>query len=159
MTPVTLKQTVDAPLAAVWESWDRYADVHSFHPGIENSYLVENSRSTGLGAKRRCDFVGGKNYILEEIVAYEEQRKMTLEQFLHNNRKINEGNDLPPPFLGALYRAIRESEIKAYDAPSTTPPSTPNSRDLQTDRPLRPCGARSVPPAPCAHSRAFRRCP
>jgi hypothetical protein len=84
MAPVILKQTVEAPLAAVWESWDRYADVHSFHPGLENSYLVENSRSTGLGAKRRCDFVGGKNYILEEIVAYEAQRKMTL--------KIYDGN-------------------------------------------------------------------
>ncbi|WP_104017927.1 SRPBCC family protein [Roseovarius nitratireducens] len=108
MAPVTLKQTVDAPLAAVWESWDRYADVHSFHPGIENSYLVENSRSTGLGAKRRCDFVGGKNYILEEIVAYEEQRKMTL--------KIYDGNiPLKVAFVTFTFKPLgsKRTEITA----------------------------------------------
>lgn len=108
MAPVTLKQIVDAPLAAVWESWDRYADVHSFHPGIGNSYLVENSRPTGLGAKRRCDFVGGKNYILEEIVAYEEQRKMTL--------KIYDGNiPLKVAFVTFTFKPLgpKRTEITA----------------------------------------------
>jgi hypothetical protein len=36
---------------------------------------------------------------------------MTLQQFVHNNRGINKGADLPAPFLGALYHDIAERAV------------------------------------------------
>jgi hypothetical protein len=41
--------------------------------------------------------------------------KMTIEQFISNNRKINGGGDLPRPFLERIYAVIRDDEIKLND--------------------------------------------
>ncbi|VFQ96946.1 unnamed protein product [Cuscuta campestris] len=40
------------------------------------------------------------------------KKKMTEEDFIRNNRRINGGNDLPREFLSDLYRSISESEIR-----------------------------------------------
>lgn len=40
------------------------------------------------------------------------KKKMTEEDFLRNNRKINGGNDLPREFLSQLYHSICENEIR-----------------------------------------------
>ena len=40
------------------------------------------------------------------------KKKMTQAEFVHNNRKINNGNDLPSVFLEDLYQRILEDEIK-----------------------------------------------
>ena len=54
------------------------------------------------------------------------RNKMTLEQFIKNNRKINAGEDLPREYLEGLYHAIASNEIKAHELPPPTPP--PSSR-------------------------------
>jgi len=41
--------------------------------------------------------------------------KMTKEGFLNNNRGINDGHDLPPEYLSALYDRIVSNEIKMKD--------------------------------------------
>jgi len=41
-----------------------------------------------------------------------EERRMTLEQFIRNNRGINDGADLPVEFLTSLYQEIKNDEIK-----------------------------------------------
>eukprot|EP01105_Mastigella_eilhardi_P007987 TRINITY_DN1975_c0_g1_i5.p1 TRINITY_DN1975_c0_g1~~TRINITY_DN1975_c0_g1_i5.p1 ORF type:complete len:1003 (+),score=278.17 TRINITY_DN1975_c0_g1_i5:216-3224(+) len=43
------------------------------------------------------------------------KHKMTLPQFISNNRKINQGKDLPRPFLRQLYEQIADFEIKTHD--------------------------------------------
>lgn len=40
------------------------------------------------------------------------KRKMTVEEFVHNNRGINAGESLPPPFLRALYASIVSRPIR-----------------------------------------------
>ncbi|CAI5524848.1 unnamed protein product [Closterium sp. Naga37s-1] len=40
------------------------------------------------------------------------RRKMTEEEFIRNNRKINDGKDLPRELLSELYHAIARNEIK-----------------------------------------------
>lgn len=40
---------------------------------------------------------------------------MTCEDFLKNNRGINDGQDLPPDFMRALYERITTNEIKMKD--------------------------------------------
>lgn len=51
------------------------------------------------------------------------KNKMTLEQFINNNRGINAGNNLPPEFLTQIYKTIRDDEIKMkpQEEVSTTP--------------------------------------
>lgn len=41
-----------------------------------------------------------------------EDKRMTLEQFLYNNRGINDGDDFPTSFMTALYYQIKDSEIQ-----------------------------------------------
>ncbi|WP_114285288.1 SRPBCC family protein [Candidatus Halocynthiibacter alkanivorans] len=99
MAKITLEKAVNAPLSDVWKSWDAFADIYTFHPGIENSYLLDGSQPTGTGARRRCDFVGGKNHVLEEIVAYEPEKKLTV--------KIYDGNiPLKVAFVTFEFRAL-----------------------------------------------------
>jgi len=43
------------------------------------------------------------------------KRKMTLLEFIKNNRGINGGQDLPADFLTKVYNSIREQEIKMKD--------------------------------------------
>lgn len=46
------------------------------------------------------------------------RKKMTRDQFLSNNRKIDNGADLPPEYLTAIYNSILEKEIQLRaDAP------------------------------------------
>lgn len=43
------------------------------------------------------------------------ERKMTIDQFVSNNRGINDSKDLPRPFLERLYNTIQQNEIKMSD--------------------------------------------
>ena len=68
MAVVVVDQTVEAPVADVWASWDAFADIVKFNPLLKDSYLLKDSADTGLGALRQCDFSDGKNYIREKII-------------------------------------------------------------------------------------------
>ncbi|KAL1515015.1 hypothetical protein AB1Y20_004083 [Prymnesium parvum] len=78
--------------------------------------------------------------------------KMTLEQFVHNNRKINEGADLPPAFLAALYFEVQRREIKACEDAHTSPrpPTVWRWRYLQQrrDAAAAAAAAAAVSPSP-----------
>jgi uncharacterized protein YndB with AHSA1/START domain len=108
MKPLIVKRTVNAPIENVWRVWDSFGDIHRFHPGLENSYLIEKSEPTGKGARRRCDFTGGKNYILEELVGYDPQGKMVV--------KIYDGNiPLKEAYVTFTFRRVsaQATEISA----------------------------------------------
>eukprot|EP00929_Paragymnodinium_shiwhaense_P105158 TRINITY_DN70072_c0_g1_i1.p1 TRINITY_DN70072_c0_g1~~TRINITY_DN70072_c0_g1_i1.p1 ORF type:complete len:1596 (-),score=442.89 TRINITY_DN70072_c0_g1_i1:249-5036(-) len=42
------------------------------------------------------------------------KKRMTVEEFIRNNRKIDDGKDLPPFFLTDIYEAIRDDEIRLH---------------------------------------------
>lgn len=79
MVEVVVDQIVDASLTEVWASWDAFADIAKFNPHLKDSYLMEDSSDTGLGAIRQCDFSDGKNYVREKIVGYVPQQQLVLE--------------------------------------------------------------------------------
>ncbi len=79
MATVTVTKTVNAPIANVWNSWDDYANIHKFHPGVQHSYLLENKQETGMGALRQCDFTDGKTFLKERITTYKKHQTMTVE--------------------------------------------------------------------------------
>lgn len=43
-------------------------------------------------------------------------KKMTLEQFIRNNRGINQGKDMPKEILEGLYNSVRDDEIRMDEA-------------------------------------------
>lgn len=78
MADIIKQETINASSAEVWAIWDRFGDIADWHPGLEKSALVKGSKPTGLGARRKCDLIGGKNYIMEEIVDYEAGHSMAV---------------------------------------------------------------------------------
>lgn len=79
MVTITVEKIVDAPVETVWKSWDDYANIHKFHPGLRNSYLLDENTETGLGATRQCDFTDGKTYLKERIAEYRPNERMVVD--------------------------------------------------------------------------------
>lgn len=50
-----------------------------------------------------------------------EDRKMTKDDFLRNNRGISSGSDLPEPFLSQIYDNIKTNPISLKEVSTTTP--------------------------------------
>ncbi|KAL8447904.1 hypothetical protein Emed_004199 [Eimeria media] len=59
--------------------------------------------------------------------------KMRVEDFLKNNRGINNGSDLPPFFLQNIYISIRHQEIKLKEAALPAAPSTQPASGQKAD--------------------------
>ncbi|WOG94114.1 hypothetical protein DCAR_0313407 [Daucus carota subsp. sativus] len=51
------------------------------------------------------------------------KKKMTEEDFIRNNRRINGGNDLPAEYLSELYHSISENEIRMTPEQATGSPT------------------------------------
>ncbi len=47
------------------------------------------------------------------------KKKMTCDEFLRNNRGINDGQNLPPEFLQAIYDSIVRNEIRTTSEAET----------------------------------------
>lgn len=76
MTTFTTDITVDAPAEAVWRVLADIGTISQWNPGVVRSHTTSEAES-GLGATRYCD-LGGDNYLNEEVVQYEAQRKLTM---------------------------------------------------------------------------------
>ncbi|KAK1383584.1 ARF guanine-nucleotide exchange factor GNOM-like [Heracleum sosnowskyi] len=55
------------------------------------------------------------------------KKKMTEEDFIRNNRRINGGNDLPREYLSELYHSISENEIRMTPEQATGSPTMTQS--------------------------------
>ena len=67
---------IQAPIEQVWAALDDIGSIAQWNPGIHDSY-VTSDKATGLGATRFCD-LGGKNYLDEQVVAWEPQEGLTM---------------------------------------------------------------------------------
>ena len=76
MTSFQVETTIKAPLAEVWQALGTIGDIYLWNPGVLASHTT-SKRSNGLGATRICD-LGGKNYLNEEVVAWEPNKKLTM---------------------------------------------------------------------------------
>ncbi len=79
MSKVTVERIVNAPIDAVWSSWDAFGDIKKFNPNLRGSHLLAGSAETGLGAERQCDFADGKNYVRERIIGYRPERQLVVD--------------------------------------------------------------------------------
>lgn len=79
MATVIVDKIINSSISKVWLSWDKFGDVDAFNPNLKRSFLLEGSAATGLGATRQCDFVDGKNYIREKVIAYAPEKSMKVD--------------------------------------------------------------------------------
>jgi len=79
MAKVTVTQTVNAPADQTWAAWDDFANINTFNPNINASFLINDSKPTGKGAQRQCDMADGKNWVKEEIISYNAGRQMVVD--------------------------------------------------------------------------------
>lgn len=78
MQTIKVRKIVNAPVEAVWESWDDFGNIYKFNPGTTASRLLRD-KSTGIGARRECDLKDGKNWVREKIVDYVPLKEMRIE--------------------------------------------------------------------------------
>ena len=81
MPKVSIKRTVNGTLEEVWNAWDDFAAIDKFNPNLNKSFLINESKATGLGAERQCDLSDGKNYIRERVIEYVPHQKIKVDIF------------------------------------------------------------------------------
>ncbi len=67
---------IDAPVEEVWRALADIGDIYRWNPGVVKSHATTD-KVTGIGAGRHCD-LGGKNYLDEEVVEWENQKQLTM---------------------------------------------------------------------------------
>lgn len=79
MNSISISKTINAPIDAVWDSWDDYGNIYKFNPQVKSSNILSSSDVvTGIGARRECNFTDGRNWVREEITAYVEEQKIII---------------------------------------------------------------------------------
>ena len=58
-------------------------------------------------------------HIADCVPCAQVKKKMTCDEFLRNNRGINNGENLPPEFLQAIYASIVRNEIRTTSEAET----------------------------------------
>jgi uncharacterized protein YndB with AHSA1/START domain len=76
MSTFTRQTEISAPVSAVWAALADIGNIATWNPGVIESHNT-TAETTGLGACRYCD-LGGKNYLHEEVVAYEPENRITM---------------------------------------------------------------------------------
>jgi len=76
MSQATASRTINASAATVWAKLSDFGNIHSFHPGLEDSCLTGDAEN-GVGATRRCDFKGGGS-VFEEITDWVDGERYTV---------------------------------------------------------------------------------
>ncbi len=76
MTKFTTDINIEAPVEKVWDVLADVGTISEWNPGVRESYSTSDDPS-GLGATRFCD-LGGKNFVNEQVVQWEDCRQLTM---------------------------------------------------------------------------------
>lgn len=78
---ITEQMRVNLPATKVCSVLDDFGGIERYAPTIKRSPVLTD-KTTGLGAKRRCEFYAGGS-LIEEIVDYRDGRSLTVELSEH----------------------------------------------------------------------------
>jgi len=79
MESIEVTRIINAPVSRVWQSWADFGDIYKFNPNLSSSRLLsDKTEPTGIGSRRECELTDGKNYLREEIVEYQHEKKIAL---------------------------------------------------------------------------------
>jgi len=70
MASVRVTQTSTAKSQTCWNLLADFDNMEFFNPGITKSYYMNETKEVGVGTKRHCDLVDGKNFVREEIIEW-----------------------------------------------------------------------------------------
>jgi hypothetical protein len=76
MSTFTEEIIIKQPVETLWEALADIGSISRWNPGVSESYVISD-RPTGLGAARHCN-LGGTNYLKEQAVTWEKNRKLTM---------------------------------------------------------------------------------
>jgi len=76
MTTFSESIMIDTGPAGVWAVLSDVGGISDWNEGVKESHLIDGS-NRGLGAQRYCG-LGGKNYIHESVVTFDEERAITM---------------------------------------------------------------------------------
>ena len=76
MTEFVEEIIVSAAPEKVWKTLSDIGNIYLWNPGVVHSEMMSLG-NVDIGACRRCD-LGGKNYLVEEIVEFEKLNKLTM---------------------------------------------------------------------------------
>lgn len=97
MANFTTSTIIHAPREEVWTALADIGSIHAWNPGVKHSHTT-TEKDSGLGASRHCD-LGGRNYLEEEVVEYDQGERLTM--------RVTESN---LPFALADIRFLIETE-------------------------------------------------
>lgn len=67
---------INAPVDNVWAALADIGNIYQWNPGVVSSHTT-TEETTGMGACRYCN-LGGKNYLDEEVVEWQEGKRLTM---------------------------------------------------------------------------------
>ncbi|MEN8143913.1 MAG: SRPBCC family protein [Gemmatimonadota bacterium] len=76
MGSFAVSEQIEAPPPRVWSALADIGDIHRWNPGVRASHAT-TEQAGGLGARRHCK-VGGRNYLDEEVVEWEDGSRLTM---------------------------------------------------------------------------------
>ncbi len=80
MAKIIVSKRINAPIEAVWESWDDFANIYKFNPNLTQSYLLtDESEPTRVGTRRQCDLTDNKNWLREEVLEHRPNERMKID--------------------------------------------------------------------------------
>jgi len=134
---------IDEALRALLESFRIPGEAQKIERVMEafaTCYFAQLPPDARLFASRDAVFVFAFSVVLLHTDAHssslQDSQRMTLDQFVRNNRGINDGADLPRELLEQVWTSVREQEfLVVYDPRSA--PAGPPSADVEWDGVLR----------------------
>jgi len=76
MAKFTTSTVIHAPREETWAALADIGSIHVWNPGVKDSHTI-SEKGSGLGASRHCD-LGGRNYLQEEVVEYDQGERLTM---------------------------------------------------------------------------------
>lgn len=81
MSYVRVTRNTHASPETCWSLMADFANIDLFNPHLDKSFLFEGSPAHGLGTERQCDLKGGKGYLRERVIGWQQGRSYTVEVF------------------------------------------------------------------------------
>ena len=77
MSSFATKIRIECSAKEVWKVLADIGNIHQWNPGVISSHTTTEAK-TGVGSGRHCD-LGGKNYLDEKVVEWEEGSRLTFQ--------------------------------------------------------------------------------
>lgn len=79
MTNVRVTHDTSASPEACWAHIGDFGNIHRFNPYLSHSAVLTDAARTAVGTERQCDLKGGKGYLRERVIDWQDGRQYTVD--------------------------------------------------------------------------------